>query len=86
MPIKIQTLPHIHKNSLLLLPTPTKVAFNVTVLVPILQDSVFSWICLSRKLLRLLIVTRCGILTGELLYRIAAISGLNCIPLWLPFL
>ena len=55
---------HIHKNSLFLLPTPTQVAFNARVLAPILQDSVFSWIYLSKKLLSLIMTTRWGILAG----------------------
>lgn len=49
MPIKIQILFHIHENSIFF-PTLTQVAFNATVLAQILQDSVFSWICLERKI------------------------------------
>ena len=36
----IQFLLHIHKRNLFLLPIPTEVAFNATILCPILQDSI----------------------------------------------
>ena len=50
IPIEIQILYHIHINSLFLLLTPTQVTFNATVLAPIFQYSVFSQICLRRKI------------------------------------
>ena len=75
---------HIHKNSLLLFPNSTQVAFNARALGPILQDTVFSWICLSKNMLSLHLTTS-GILARGLLYIIAAVSGLNHTLLWLPF-
>ena len=44
----------------------------------IFQHSVFSRICLSKKLLSLLMTTECGILARELIYRMVVVSGLNC--------
>ena len=54
MAIKIQILSHIHKKCLFHFTTPIHVAFNAKLLALIPQDSVFSRIWLSRRLLSFL--------------------------------
>ena len=52
--IIIQFLLHIHKKNLFLLPIPTELAFNATILYPTLQDSIFQQS-----------ISRCGVLLNH---------------------
>ena len=58
--IIIQFLLHIHKKNLLLLPTPTEVAFYAKILYPTLQSAIY----LSKNL-GLLSATRHGIVLND---------------------
>ena len=52
--IIMQFLLHIHKKNLFLLPIPTELAFNATILYPTLQDSIFQQS-----------ISRCGVLLNH---------------------
>lgn len=84
MPVETQILCHIHKNSLFVFPTHTQVA-NAIVLAQFSRVLFLVRSAWAEKLLRLLTTAWRGILAGELMYGITAISSLNRTRLWLPF-